>query len=126
MKSNLLSLIAGILIGAGAIILFRPSSKITKQKLETLPTPYYKILYENDDIRIIDHNLNLGEIEPMHHHPQMYAYFIEDTDITMIDSVGNKTLKSFRKGQNFLVPPRFHSLVNSGTKPLHSILVELK
>lgn len=126
MKSTLLNLIVGIVIGMGTMILFNIWTKANKKELEVLPTPFYTVLYENEDIRIVDHNLKPGEIEPMHNHPQMYGYFIEDTDITIIDSDGSKSLKSFSKGQNFLVPPRTHSLINSGTKALHSILVELK
>ena len=123
MKSRLFILIFGILIGAGSIILY---NKLYKKALEILPTQYYTVLFENDNIRIIDHNLNPGEIEAMHNHPQMYVYFIESADVTRIDAEGNRTLRTFKKGENFLAQAQDHSIENSGDKPLHTILVELK
>jgi len=123
MKSKIYILIVGIIIGAGSIILF---NKLDKKVLETLPTQFYSVLFENDNIRIIDHNLNPGEIEAMHNHPQMYVYFIESADVTRIDAEGNRTLRNFKKGENFLANAQDHSIENSGEKPLHTILVEIK
>lgn len=126
MKSKVLFLIAGIAIGMGAIIFYNSWAKTPKHKLGVLPTPYYKVLYENDNIRILDHHLNPGEIEPMHSHPQMYAYFIDSAEVIRIGSDGSRTSKSFSKGENFLAQAQNHSIENSGDKPLHTILVELK
>jgi hypothetical protein len=126
MKPNLFSLIAGIFIGIGAILLFNMLTKTSSQKLEELPTPYYSVLFENESIRIIDHKLQSGESEPMHNHPQMYVYFLEDADVTTIGPDGKRNLESLKKGEHFLAPALAHSIINSGDKSLHSILVELK
>ena len=126
MKSKVFSLIVGIFVGMGAIILFNSLKKNSKHKLETLPTPYFTVLYENDNIRIVDHHLNPGEIELMHSHPKMYVYFVESAEVIRIGSDGSRTLKSFSKGENFLAQAQNHSIENSGDQPLHTILVELK
>jgi len=126
MKPKILILTAGLLIGIGATLLFNFLTKANRHKFETLPTPYYTVLFENENIRIIDHNLNPGETEPMHNHPQMYVYFLEDADVTIINPDGKRTPESLKKTQNFLVPALSHSIENSGNKPLHSILVELR
>jgi len=62
----------------------------------------------------------------MHNHPQMYVYFLEDADVTAIGPDGKRNLQSLKKGKHFLAPAFTHSLINTGDKSLHSILVELK
>lgn len=126
MNPKLLSLIAGIFIGIGAILLYNLWTKTSSQKLELLPTPYYSVLFENESIRIVQHILKPGESEPMHNHPQMYVYFLEDADVTTSGPDGKRNLESLKKGQHFLAPELTHSITNTGNKSLHSILIELK
>ena len=126
MKQKALNLTIGLLIGVGLTVLFNLLSKTSGQDLEKLPTPYYSVLFENENIRVIDHKLNPGETEPMHNHPPMYVYFLEDADVTIIGPDGNKTSESLKKEQNFLAPALSHSIENTGNSSLHSILVELK
>ena len=108
------------------MVLFNMLTEEDRQKFETLPTPFYSVLFENENVRIIDHKLNPGEIEPMHSHPPMYVYFLEDADVTIIGPDGTSTPESLKTGQNFLAPALAHSIENSGNSSLHSILVELK
>ena len=126
MNQKGLYLTIGLLIGVGFTSLFNLLSKTSGHELDKLPTPYYSVLFENENIRIIEHKLNPGETEPMHNHPPMYVYFLEDADVTIIGPDGNKTLESLKKEQNFLAPSLSHSIENKGNSSLHSILVELK
>ena len=126
MKSKIFNLTIGLLIGVGLTVLFNLLTKTSEKKLGELPIPYYSVLFENENIRVIDHRLNPGETEPMHSHPPMYVYFLEDADVTIIGPDGNKTPESLKKEQNFLAPALSHSIENTGNTSLHSILVELK
>ncbi|WP_075351018.1 cupin domain-containing protein [Algoriphagus marinus] len=126
MKQKILYLTIGLLIGVVLTVLFNLLTKTSGQKLEKLPTPFYSVLFENEHIRVIDHKLNPGETEPMHQHPSMYVYFLEDAEVEIIGPDGNKTSESLKKEQNFLAPALSHSIDNRGNTVLHSILVELK
>ncbi len=126
MNQKTLYLAIGLLIGIGSTVLFNLFVKTSAQEFEDLPKPFYNVLFENENVRVIDHVLNPGETEPFHNHPPMYVYFLEDSDVTILDTDGNETLESLKKDQNFIAPALSHSIVNTGNSTLHSILVELK
>ncbi|MDH4090347.1 MAG: hypothetical protein OEV74_03175 [Cyclobacteriaceae bacterium] len=126
MKSQFLSFIVGLIVGMGAIISFNMLIKPKKQSLEILPFPYYRVLFEDDNVRIIDHKLNPGETEPMHYHPPMYVYFLENADVVVSGPDGEKNSESLKKWQGSVFPALTHSIQNVGKTSLHSILIELK
>jgi len=126
MKPKLLSLIGGIFLGIGVTLLLNLWTKTNGKQLEALPTPYYSVLFENESIRIVEHILKPGETEPMHNHPEMYVYFLENADVTTVGPDGKEKLESLKKGQHFLAPALTHSITNSEDKALRSILIELK
>jgi len=84
MKSKLFNLIIGILIGASIVLIFNQLNKPNKIVFEELPKPYYNVLFENDNVRIVEHKLNSGDKEPTRNHPPMYAYFLEDAEVIHI------------------------------------------
>jgi hypothetical protein len=61
---------AGFLLGwATTTLLPAPSGQAVT--LGALPQPYYRVLWENDEIRVVEHLLEPGDREPMHSHPRM-------------------------------------------------------
>ncbi len=126
MKQKLFYLMFGLLLGVGSTLIFNSLNKPNKQNFESLPAPFYTVLFENENVRVVDHQLKPGETEPMHNHPNMYVYFLESADVTIIGPDGNRTPESLKKEQNFLAPALIHSIENSGKTTLHSLLVELK
>ena len=127
MKTKHFPFLAGLLIGALGLYLIQYLSAKTKASSEMLPVPFYTTLFENDEIRILNHVINPGEGEPKHSHPPMYAYFIGDTEATVTNELdGSVLVRHLKDGEHFLVPATTHSIVNTGTGTLHSILVELK
>ena len=127
MKTKFLPFAAGFLIGAMLLLIIQYLLNYRKTSSEELPTPFYTTLFENNQIRILEHIINPGEKEPEHSHPSMYAYFIGDTEITVtVETDGSEAVRSFQAGENFLVPAVRHSIENTGNKRLHTILVELK
>jgi quercetin dioxygenase-like cupin family protein len=130
MKTKFLPFAVGILVGSMLLLIIQSLLNDRKSSSEVLPTPFYTTLFENEEIRILEHTINPGEKEPKHSHPSMYAYFIEDTEVTVTvetdGSDGSESVRSFQAGENFLVPAVRHSIENTGNKRLHTILVELK
>lgn len=126
MKSKLVNLIIGAIIGAGLVLLFDKLDPPAGHLLEELPSPYYKVLFENDAVRIVEHILNPGETEPTHNHPPMYVYFLEDAEVRVTESDGAPETVHLKKGLTLDVQAVTHSIENPGSSALHSLLVEFK
>jgi len=63
-------LIAGMLLGALATLAFAVSSgAMSAQDPVKLSPQYYKVLLENDQVRVLEYRLKSGEKEPTHSHP---------------------------------------------------------
>ena len=141
MSKTVTALVGGILVGAAGSWLFltaRPEVTPTPQAeadagptatLPALPEPYYTVLFENEAVRIVDHQLEVGGTEPEHTHAPMLAYFVEGATLEITEADGSTSEVTIPTGA-FLGADNLrwwtHSLENTGDTPLHSILVELK
>ena len=79
MSKTVIALLVGILLGATGSRLLVPTPEAATEVYEEqaavapvvlpdLPEPYYRVLFENDDLRLVDHRLPAGESEPEHTH----------------------------------------------------------
>jgi hypothetical protein len=137
MKQTVIALIVGVLLGAAGSYFFSGGSEAETEPqaepaavatLPALPEPYYKVLFENDAVRIVDHVLEPGESEPEHTHAPMVAYFVEGATV-MITEANDSAWEATIPTGVFLADSLYwwtHSLENTGDTPLHSILVEFK
>jgi len=118
--------LGGIVIGLAAGSLRLPAPVAEDDRVSSLPAPYYKVLWENDAIRLVEHRLEAGAREPMHHHPKMVAYFLESSTIRVRQSNGTVEEPSLVKGEISEIGPWTHEIENIGQTPLHSLIIELK
>ena len=140
MRNTVITLFAGVLLGVVGSWLYlggsdgqsvpRAEQTVgTAPDLPELPEPYYQVLFENDAVRIVDHQLDPGDTEPEHTHPPMLAYFVEGATVMITEADGSTSEATIPTGA-FLGADNLvwwtHSLENTGDTPLHSILVELK
>lgn len=95
-------------------------------ELDALPQPYYTVLWENEDVRIVEHRLEAGAREPMHSHPRMVGYFLETSTVRFTESNGTVADTVLTKGTIGVVGPWTHEIENIGSTPLHSLIVEFK
>jgi hypothetical protein len=124
MTSKFILFISGILIGIGVMYLTNLIDR-PNQVFHDLPKPYYEVLYENEDVRVVEHIMRPNDEEPLHTHPKMYVYFLDDCNALVADIDGNSNERSFKRGDNFAVDGQTHSVINIGNTNLHSILIEL-
>ena len=140
MNKIVVALIVGIVLGAAGVWLFYaaphiasgPQTEHSTQAMTTLPdlpAPYYTVLFENDAVRIVDHQLDPGGIEPEHTHAPMLAYFVEGATLMITESDGSASQVTIPTGA-FLGAENLrwwtHALENTGETRLHTILIELK
>jgi hypothetical protein len=140
MSKIIIALIVGVLLGAAGTWVFSaapqtvsvPQAEHPTQALTTLPdlpVPYYTVLFENDAVRIVDHQLEPGGVEPEHTHAPMLAYFIEGATLMITEADGFASEATIPTGA-FLGAENLrwwtHALENTGETRLHTILIELK
>jgi hypothetical protein len=134
MNKTVVALAVGILLGAAGTWLFTAAPQaeratLTIPTLPDLPAPYYTVLFENDTVRIVDHQLDPGGIEPEHTHAPMLAYFVEGATVMITEADGSTSEATIPTGA-FLEANNLqwwtHALENTGDTRLHSILIELK
>ncbi len=125
MMKWILSAVAGFILGMATTSLLAPPTG-QAVTLADLPKPYYTVLWENDEIRVVEHLLAPGAREPMHFHPRMIGYFLETSTVRITESNGTTVEPVLTKGTIGQAGPWTHEIENIGQTPLHSLIVECK
>ena len=86
----------------------------------------YKVLFENDRVRVLDFRLRKGATERLHSHPANVAIFLTDVKIRFTLADGQTKLREARACDVSYSDATMQSPVNVGESDAHGILVELK
>jgi quercetin dioxygenase-like cupin family protein len=87
----------------------------------------YRLLMENDRVRVLDIRLRPGEIEPMHNHPDDHiVYVLKDTKWKLTSPDGKAQVIDLKAGQVVWMEADTHSAENIGTTEGHNLVVEIK
>jgi beta-alanine degradation protein BauB len=85
----------------------------------------FKVLFENEQIRVIEYRLKPGEKEPMHSHAHgVFVYFLSDAKIRNTFPDGKKSEDSKRAGDTVWRDPVTHAGENIGNAEIHELLIE--
>lgn len=88
--------------------------------------PEMKVLFENEYVRVQFHDVKVGETTVMHSHPAYVAYVFNQYTGKAILANGSEILLSRKPGEVFYNGPTTHKIMNTGKKPIHNLIVELK
>lgn len=86
----------------------------------------YRVLFENDRVRVLDFRLARGARELSHAHPAHVAVFLEDFTIRFTLPDGTTALREAHPHQVSWSDPVVHASENIGASDAHGILIELK
>lgn len=86
----------------------------------------YKVVIDNDKVRVIDNQSNPGEKTSWHSHPDMLIYVIGGGTVKATTKDGKTKTTEFRKGETVWMDAVTHETENIGKTKLHLLLVELK
>jgi quinol monooxygenase YgiN len=86
----------------------------------------YKVLFENDKLRVLDFRLAKGATEAMHDHPANVAIFLADFTIRFTLPDGQTKMRVGHPGDVSYSEATRHSPVNIGDTDAHWVIVELK
>lgn len=86
----------------------------------------YKVLVENDRVRVLDFRLRRGDTEELHSHPAHVLYVLEPFTIRFKLPDGRTAIREAKAGDVLFSEAVTHSPTNIGSTDAHGILVELK
>ena len=86
----------------------------------------YKVLLENDRVRVLDFQLRKGAKEKFHSHPAAVTYVLSPFKIRFTFPDGQTRIREAKAGDVFFGEALTHASENIGDTDAHGILVELK
>jgi quercetin dioxygenase-like cupin family protein len=92
----------------------------------TADPKHYKVLLENDQVRVLKIKYGAHEKSVMHEHPDAVAVFLTDNNATFTSPDGTSAPASRKMGDVMFTPAGKHLPENVGDKPFEVVLVELK
>ena len=99
---------------------------VTAQDPVPLYPDNYKVMIENDRVRVMDFRLRKGDREELHAHPAHVLYVLEPFRINLRFPDGRTGLREVRAGEVLYSDAVVHSPTNVGDTDAHGILIELK
>ncbi len=86
----------------------------------------YKVLFENDRVRVLETRYGPGVTSAMHSHPDLVAVAVTPAKAKLTLADGQAVDMEFKVGESFFVDAQEHTVENTGTSEFQIILVELK
>ena len=110
------------------LILFLAVLSATAQAQDPVKTSpqFYKVLLENDQVRVLEYHLKVGEKEPMHSHSAGVVYVLSGGKIKFTYPDGRSEVKAAATGETIWREPVTHAVENVGDTEAHAIAIDLK
>lgn len=86
----------------------------------------YRVLVENDRVRVLDFTLRKGATEAPHRHPAHVLYVLQGFRVRFTLGDGSVRTRDVKAGEVLYSDAVVHSPVNIGDTDAHGILIELK
>jgi beta-alanine degradation protein BauB len=123
-KSFILGLVFGVALTTAAFVLsYQPVPNLDPIKISP---QYYKVLLENDEVRVLEYRLKPGEKEAMHSHPAGIVYTFSDGRMKSTLPNGETHEGERKAGEVIWRDPVTHAAENTGSSEIHALAVELK
>ena len=86
----------------------------------------YKLIMENDRVRVFNVRFKPGEKAAMHTHPDHIVYTLNDGKLRLTPLKGKTQEMDLKAGQTIWMNATSHTAENLGKTDLHFLAVELK
>lgn len=117
-------MVVSVLTAVSMLIIF--SSAAIAQDAAKVAASIYKVLLENDRVRVLDFWMKPGDKLPMHSHPAGVTYFVTGGKVKTTLPDGKVTEMEPKAGEARWADAVVHANENTGTTDAHVIVVELK
>lgn len=116
--------ISKIFLSVFALILF-VGAAMAQDPLPLYPENY-KVLLENDCVRVLDFQLKKGAREDFHAHPPAVTYVLTPFKIRFTFRDGSTRVREAKAGEVFYGDALIHASENIGETDAHGLLIEMK
>jgi len=86
----------------------------------------YKVIFNNDKVRVLDVRLKPGEKSPMHSHPNYIVYPFNNSTVKFTSKDGKTAEVKSKAGQCMWRNAESHAVENIGKTDVHVLNIELK
>ena len=86
----------------------------------------YKVVLENDRVRVLEYRDSPGERTSPHHHPDYVLCALSAFERRLVLSEGREAVREFRPGEVAFGKAQSHIGENVGSSETHVLIVELK
>ncbi len=86
----------------------------------------YKVVLENDQVRVLEVQIRPGAKSEMHSHPRSVAVCLNDQRLRFTFPNGKTEDADLRRGQAVWLDGISHAVENVGNEDVSSVVVELK
>jgi quinol monooxygenase YgiN/quercetin dioxygenase-like cupin family protein len=115
----------GLLLGIMATAMSVVPPAVAQDPLPLYPENY-KVLMENDRVRVLDFRLQDGSSEKSHSHPAHVVYVVAPFKVRFTFPDGRTGIREARAGDVLFSEAVTHATENIGGTNAHGLLVELK
>ncbi|MDA8090067.1 MAG: hypothetical protein M0Z61_07580 [Nitrospiraceae bacterium] len=102
-----------------------PKAAKIEEALTAAPNNY-KLLFENDRVRMLDLSIDPGDRTAMHSLRDHLVYIVTDCTANFISPEGESEQCGLTGGQAKLFPATSHEIVNNGKKAMELLIMEFK
>lgn len=86
----------------------------------------YKVLFENEQVRVLEMNLTPGQEDQTHSHPREVVYFLGAAQAQISLPDGKVVDKEIASGEVLYNEAWTHRVKNAGRSAIRAVIVELK
>jgi quercetin dioxygenase-like cupin family protein len=113
------------LIAAAVLSFVGLSTARAQDPLKAEPS-HFKVIFENEQVRVLRVNYGPHEKSAMHEHPGNVVIAVTDTHVKITLADGKTTEATKKAGESWWQDAAKHTTENMSDKPLEVIQVELK
>jgi len=112
------SIFVAILLVCGKTIYAQDAVKIAPD--------IFKVILDNDKVRVLEVHVKPGQKIDMHSHPEYILYVLSDGKMTTTLPNGETTKASLKAGDIRWNEPIIHGNENIGKTEMHALVIEMK
>lgn len=86
----------------------------------------YKLILDNDQVRVIEYQAGPGQVDQMHSLPQRLTYTLTPVKLKVMSPDGNIINVEAKEGEAYWQAPVTHSIRNVGKTEAKLLIVEIK
>lgn len=107
------------------VLVLTTKSAIAQDPIKVAPD-VYKVLLENDRVRVLEVRIKPGQKAAMHEHPASVEYFFNDAKAKFTPAGGKSQTRELKADTIAWAEPEKHASENPGTTEGHVLIFELK